>query len=140
MGAARRKHSKRLGILFGRGIDRSDQWKFLPGNPNCGFFGIFGRHDEPVAAWALASEAIAKATGCPAKCIRTFLESRQGRLFAEGVIELMPANALETAVDAAVARWMRLTITFEGRKRLRHSGRPSVPECLMARRNLDASK
>jgi hypothetical protein len=85
----------------------------LPGNPNYGFFGIFGRHDEPVAAWALASEAIAKATGCPAKRIRTFLESRRGRLSAEGVIELMPANALETAVDAAVARWMRLTITLK---------------------------
>jgi hypothetical protein len=105
----------------------------LPGNPNYGFFGIFGRHDEPVAAWALASEAIAKATGCPAKCIRTFLESRQGRTFAEGVIELMPANALETAVEM-------FDDHFEGRKRLRHSGRPSVPECLMARRNLDASK
>jgi|ERR1700692_1635700 hypothetical protein len=85
----------------------------LPGNPNYGFFGIFGRHDEPVAAWALASEAIAKATGCPAKCIRTFLESRQGRTFAEGVIELMPANALETAVDAAVARCLTITLKDE---------------------------
>ena len=82
-------------------------------NPTWGFFGTFGRHDEPGAAWALASEAIAKATGCPAKDVRTFLESHKGRLFAEGVIELMPANALETAVDAAVARWMRLTITLK---------------------------
>ena len=52
-----------------------------------GFYGIFDRHDDPNVAWALASEAIAKATGCPAKCIKTFLESRQGRDFAKDVIK-----------------------------------------------------
>jgi hypothetical protein len=85
-------------------------------NPNNGFYGVLCRHDDPGAAWELASEAIAKATGCQAKRIRTFLGSRKGRLFAQAVIESMPTktNALETvetAVDAAVARWMHLKIT-----------------------------
>jgi hypothetical protein len=82
-------------------------------NPTWGFFGTFGRHDDPGAAWALASEAIAKATGCEAKDVRTFLESRQGRLFAEGVIELMSTKktALKTAVDDAVAKLMRHNLT-----------------------------
>jgi hypothetical protein len=31
---------------------------------NYGFLGIFDRHDDPGAVWALASKAIAKATGC----------------------------------------------------------------------------
>ena len=104
-----------------------------------GFYGMFGRHYDPGAVWALAMEAIAKATGCRAECIRTFLESRQGRTFAEGVIKHMPKNALgviedmsknalETAVDFAVARWMDFTIRSGGRKQLQHYGRPSVPE------------
>jgi hypothetical protein len=53
-------------------------------NPTWGFFGTFGRHDEPDVAWALASQAIAKATRCSAKDVRTFLDSRRGRDFAEG--------------------------------------------------------
>jgi hypothetical protein len=81
-------------------------------NPTWGFFGTFGRHDEPDVAWALASEAIAKATGCSAKDVRTFLDSRRGRDFAEGVIDLMSANiALETAINAAVTKLMRCKIS-----------------------------
>jgi hypothetical protein len=85
-------------------------------NPNYGFYGIFGHHPDPDAVWALASEAIGKATGCSAECIKTFLESCKGRLFAQAVIESMSTknatkNALETAIDEAVARWMDLKIT-----------------------------
>jgi len=81
-------------------------------NPTWGFYGAFSHHDtDPSVAWPLASEAIAKATGCPAECIRTFLDSGKGRLFAEGVIEHMSTNiALKTAVDAVVKRWMHLKI------------------------------
>ena len=86
-------------------------------NTTWGFFGAFSHHaTDPSAAWPLAMEAIAKATGCPAECIRTFLDSCKGRLFTEGVIKHMSKNALETvetAVDAAVARWMHLTIRPE---------------------------
>lgn len=87
-------------------------------NPNYGFHGIFGQHADPDVVWTLASEAIAKATDCSAECIKTFLESCKGRLFAQAVIESMSTktNALEiveTAIDDAVARWMDLKITPE---------------------------
>jgi hypothetical protein len=81
---------------------------------NYGFLGIFDRHDDPGAAWTLASAAIAKATGCPDECIRTFLESRQGRTFAERVIEeLKSTNALKPAIDGAVAKLMHHPISPE---------------------------
>ena len=81
-------------------------------NPTWGFFGAFSHHDtDPTAAWPPAMEAIAKATGCPAKDVRKFLDSSQGRIFAEGVIKLMSENfALKCAVDAVVERWMHLKI------------------------------
>jgi hypothetical protein len=86
-------------------------------NPTWGFFGAFSHHaTDPSVAWPLAMEAIAKETGCPAECIRTFLDSCKGRLFAEALIEHMSKNALETvetAVDAAVARWMYLKTATE---------------------------
>jgi hypothetical protein len=79
-----------------------------------GFYGIFGRHDDSDAALALASEAIAKETGCTAECIRKFLESYRGRLFAEGVIkELKSTNALKPAIDGAIAKLMHHPISLE---------------------------
>jgi hypothetical protein len=48
-------------------------------NPVWGFFGAFSHHaTDPTAAWPPAMEAIAKATGCPAKDVRKFLDSSQG--------------------------------------------------------------
>jgi hypothetical protein len=78
-----------------------------------GFYGIFDRHDDPDAALALARAAIAKETGCTAECSKNFLESYQGRLFAEGVSKLMSENALSTAaaIDGAVAKLRRHTIS-----------------------------
>jgi hypothetical protein len=101
------RHSKQLGIVFGRGIGATNghftAW---------GFYGAFSHHaTDPSVAWPLAMEAIAKVTGCSAKCVKNFLDSSKGRLFAEGVIEHMSANALETAVDFAVARWMHFKIS-----------------------------
>jgi hypothetical protein len=83
-------------------------------NPNYGFYGVFRLHDDPDAAWALAMEAIAKKTGCPAKVVRRFLDSTKGRLFAEGVSKLMSENALSTAaaVDAAVEKLMDLSLPY----------------------------
>lgn len=84
-------------------------------NPTWGFFGEFGHHTvDHVVAWAAASEAIAKATDCPAKDVKTFLDSSKGREFAEGVIEHMSTNELETietAIDFAVAKLMRHNLT-----------------------------
>ena len=84
---------------------------------NYGFYGIFDRHDDPDAALALASAAIAKETGCTAECSKKFLESYRGRLFAEGVTEELDrlfaegvikerksTNALKSAIDGAVAK------------------------------------
>jgi hypothetical protein len=55
-------------------------------NPTWGFYGAFSHHDTPDSsvAWPLASEAIAKGTGCTAEDVRTFLDSTKGRFFAEG--------------------------------------------------------
>ncbi len=82
-------------------------------NPTWGFYGAFSYHaTDPSGAWPLVSEAIAKATGCPAKCIKRFLDSSQGRVFADAVIiALTSATTLETAVDFVVKRWMHLKIT-----------------------------
>ena len=96
---------KQLGILFGRG--KEQPMDILPTrNPTWGFHGAFSHHTtDPSAAWPRASEAIAKATGCPAKCVKTFLDSSQGRVFAEGVIEFMSTNALETVETAGTGRF-----------------------------------
>jgi hypothetical protein len=40
---------------------------------NYGFLGIFDLHDDPGAAWTLASKAIANATGCSDEDVRKFL-------------------------------------------------------------------
>jgi hypothetical protein len=92
--------------------------------PNYGFLGRFDRHDDPDAALALASEAIAKETGCTTECSRKFLDSRKGRDFADGVTEELDrlfaesvieerksTNALEPAIDDAIAKLRRHTIS-----------------------------
>jgi len=79
-------------------------------NPTWGFYGALSHHatTDSSVAWPLASEAIAKETGCTAEDVRRFLDSKKGRLFAEGVIEeLESTNALRTAIDAAVTKLRR---------------------------------
>lgn len=81
-------------------------------NTEWGFWGTIRRHEsEPDAdvarAWELASRAIAAATGASPEGVRDFLDSRQGRHFADAVANRLHAGlALEPAVEAAVARWM----------------------------------
>ena len=48
-----------------------------------GFFGTMAEHAE--AAWPLAMIAISDATGQPLESVRTFLDSRHGRHFADDV-------------------------------------------------------
>jgi hypothetical protein len=104
------RHSKQLGIPFGRGIGATNG-HFADHESDMGILRSLYHHaTDPSAAWPLASEAIVKATGCPAKCVKTFLDSSQGRVFADGVIELMSPYALETAVDAVVKKWMHCKI------------------------------
>ncbi|MEA1052339.1 hypothetical protein U5801_21390 [Lamprobacter modestohalophilus] len=78
-------------------------------NRDWGFFGTLGEQAE--AAWPIATRAIAKATGMPIHEIQPFLDSRQGRHFADDVCNaLFEGCALEAAIEAAIHRWMGWTI------------------------------
>ena len=76
-------------------------------NETWGFWGSMGYTTaDQSQAWALATTAIAKATGGTPEAVRTFLDSRHGRHFANDVAsELFNGRTLAAAVDAAVAMW-----------------------------------
>ena len=81
----------------------------LPTNNEAwGFWGTIGHETaDRSQAWALATTAIAKATGGTPEAVRDFLDSRQGRHFADEVANgLFAGLTLADAIDAAVARWM----------------------------------
>jgi hypothetical protein len=66
----------------------------------------------------LAMTAISDATYQPLESIRTFLDSRHGRHFADDVLnELHTGSNLKGAIDAATQRWMGWTI---GRQTSKH--------------------
>ncbi|MBX3518337.1 MAG: hypothetical protein KF815_15500 [Rhodospirillales bacterium] len=77
-------------------------------NETWGFWGSMGYTTaDQSQAWALATTAIAKATDGTPEAVRTFLDSRHGRHFADDVAsELFNRRTLAEAVDAAVATWM----------------------------------
>lgn len=81
----------------------------LPTNNEAwGFWGAIG-HQTPDRgeAWALATTAIGKATGGAPGAVQDFLDSRQGRHFADDVAnELFAGLTLAHAIGAAVDRWM----------------------------------
>jgi hypothetical protein len=80
-------------------------------NTSWGFFGTIGHVANPEDAWAEALLKIASATGCPYQAVRDFLDSAQGRHFADDVAgELATGLGLEDAIDASVDRWMNWTI------------------------------
>ena len=92
-------------------------------NTAWGFFVTIGHHADAEIAWPLAMNAIATATGCPDTAVRDFLDSRQGRHFADDVANgLVDGLAISPAIYAAVARWMRWTIT---RRTSRETGIPT---------------
>jgi hypothetical protein len=63
------------------------------------------------AAWPIAMTAISDATYQPLESVRTFLDSRHGRHFADDVLNELHAGAnLEDAIHAATQRWMGWTI------------------------------
>ena len=85
-----------------------------------GFFGTLGEHAE--AAWPLAVTAISDATGQPLESVRTFLDSRHGRHFADDVQNaLYRGQTLTDAINAATQQWMGWTI---GRQTSREYGIP----------------
>jgi len=91
-------------------------------NEAWGYWGTI-RHDADAdAAWALAMEAVGRATGCPESAVRDFLDSRHGRHFADEVANGLAAGSpLKEAVDVAVARWMDWTVD---RRMARETGIP----------------
>src|SRR5690606_33487780 len=95
-------------------------------NDAWGFWGTMSRIKDTAAdvavAWAIASRAIAQTTGGSPEGVRDFLDSRDGRHFADCVEGgLCDGRTLAGAIDAAIA-------DFEGwridRKLSRQTGIP----------------
>ena len=78
-------------------------------NDAWGFYGTMNEQAE--AAWPLAMTAISDATSQPLESVRTFLDSRHGRHFADDVQNgLYEGKALKDAIDSATQTWMGWTI------------------------------
>lgn len=78
-------------------------------NPGYGFWGTMGEY--AAAAWPLAINAIAQATGEDEDAARIFLDSRHGRHFADEVHNaLFDGKALPEAIRGATAKWMAWSI------------------------------
>jgi len=78
-------------------------------NEDWGFFGTMSENAH--AAWPIAMTAISDATHQPPESVRTFLDSRHGRHFADDVLNAMLiGHNVEQAINAAAARWMDWTI------------------------------
>jgi hypothetical protein len=87
-----------------------------------GFWGTIAHSTDPVKAWPLAMAKVAAATGLPETAVRDFLDSRQGRHFADEVANHLAASrSLETAIGATVDTWMGWRI---GRLMARETGIP----------------
>jgi len=91
-------------------------------NEDWGFFATLRGHADQGEAWALAMQAVGRATGFSQEAVRDFLDSRHGRHFADEVANGLHAG-LEpaAAIDAAVTRWMGWRI---GRQTERDTGIP----------------
>ena len=78
-------------------------------NESWGLFGTLGEHAQ--TAWPIAMTAISDATNQPLDSVRTFLDSRYGRHFADDVLNGLHAGlSLQDAIYAATQRWMGWTI------------------------------
>lgn len=74
-------------------------------NDAWGFFGTM--REQAAAAWPLAMTAISEATCQPLGSVRSFLDSRFGRHFADAVQDQMFYGApLAEAIHAASQQWM----------------------------------
>ncbi len=89
-------------------------------NEAWGFWGTM--NDQAHTAWPIAMISISDATYQPLESVRTFLDSRHGRHFADDVLNELHASAnLHDAIHAATQRWMDWTI---GRLTSRQHGIP----------------
>jgi hypothetical protein len=76
-------------------------------NPEWGFFGTISRSAptiNPETAFAEAAEQIGRATDCNAEGCRNFLDSRDGRHFADMVVDKMQTEGLrlQWAIQRAI--------------------------------------
>ena len=89
-------------------------------NEAWGFWGTM--NDQAQTAWPIAMTSISDATYQPLESVRTFLDSRHGRHFADDVLNELHAGAnLKDAIHAATQRWMGWTI---GRQTSKQYGIP----------------
>jgi hypothetical protein len=97
-------------------------------NESWGFYGTMDKH--AAAAWPLAMDAVAEATGKNFDAVRCFLDSRHGRHFADAVRSgLFYGDALADAIAAAVKKWMDWRIDWQTAKRYDiHQGAPYLTE------------
>lgn len=84
-------------------------------NEAWGFWGTM--NDQAQTAWPIAMTSISDATYQPLESVRTFLDSRHGRHFADDVLNELHAGAnLKDAIHAATQRWMGWTIGHQTSK------------------------
>ena len=89
-------------------------------NESWGFWGTMGGH--ACVAWPVAMQQIAEITGEPPESVRAFLDSKQGRHFADAVQDGMASHfTMDAAVAQAIAKWMDWKI---GRITSRETGIP----------------
>lgn len=89
-------------------------------NEAWGFWGTMGGH--ACVAWPLAMQQIAEITGEPPESVRAFLDSKQGRHFADAVQDGLARHlTMDAAVAQAIAKWMDWKI---GRITSRETGIP----------------
>lgn len=98
-------------------------------NEAWGFYGSISHHADPSLAWDKAFEAIAADTACSAEAVRDFLDSRQGRHFADTISDgLLKGQTIAGAVAGAVDQWQRWTTC---RRMQREQGIPAGLPLLM---------
>ena len=85
--------------------------KILPTeNRDWGFWGAMREH--AAAAWPIAFTCILEATETEPQAVRAFLDSRQGRHFADGVNDRIGGGAnLAVAITKATAEWLAWRIS-----------------------------
>ena len=89
-------------------------------NEAWGFWGTMGGHAS--LAWPIAITQVAEVTGEPFESVRAFLDSKQGRHFADTVQDgLSFGLAMDAAVTKAITKWMDWRI---GRITARETGIP----------------
>lgn len=89
-------------------------------NEAWGFWGTMGGHAS--LAWPIAMAQIAETTGEPLESVRAFLDSKQGRHFADSIQDgLASGLAMDAAIAKAADKWMEWKI---GRLTARDTGIP----------------